>query len=46
MKDKIKYIIIGYVLALLTSCATEPLNADYGQIGTRFNPMYVVIVDE
>ena len=46
MKNKIKYIIIGYVLALLTSCATEPLNAEYGQIGTRFNPMYVVIVDE
>jgi len=46
VEKKIKYVILGYLLALLTSCATEPLNADYGQIGTRFNPMYVVVLDE
>ena len=45
MKE-IKYIILGYIIALMTSCVLEPLDAGVGMLGTKFNPMYVICVDE
>ena len=49
MKIEIKYVVIGYILALITSaCISEPLSAvNVGECGNdRFNPCYVVIIDE
>lgn len=51
MKNKIKYLIIGFVAgAMFISCEDSFLKADgeeFGEIGTvEWNPLYVYIVND
>ena len=48
--NKYVWFFIGYTTALMTifmaSCTIAPLEAGGSEIGSRYNPMYVVVVEE
>ena len=44
-----KWFFIGYIAALATlflaSCTISPLEAGGSELGSKYNPMYVIVVE-